>query len=71
MMEERDLYSGTSTSKDEDHHGYERSYDQRVTIDNEKWCIRYGFKTWREVRSIFHMDLQEQVYSKVRDLPQK
>ena len=42
--------------------GYERSYDQRVTIDHGEWCLRYGFKTWREVHSIFHMDLPEQVY---------
>ena len=26
-----------STLKDEDHHGYERSFDQRVTIDHEEW----------------------------------
>ena len=62
MMKERASKSSRSTSKDEDHHGYERSYDQRVTIDHEEWCLWYGFETWREVRSILHMDLPEQVY---------
>ena len=57
MMKERALESGRSTSKDEDHHGYERSYDQRVTIDHER-CIRYG-------------TTRKSVQSKVRDLPQK
>ena len=42
--------------------GYERSYDQRVTVDHGEWCLRYGFNIWREVCSIFHMDLPEQVY---------
>ena len=41
---------------------YGRSYDQRVTIDHGEWCLRYGFETWRDVRSIFHMNLPEQVY---------
>ena len=45
MTEERASESGRSTSKDEDHHGYERSYDQRVTINHEELCIRYGFET--------------------------
>ena len=42
--------------------GYERSYDQRVTIDHGEWCLEYDFETWREVRIVFHMDLQEKVY---------
>ena len=45
MTKERASGSSRSTSKDEDHHGYERSYDQRVTTDHEEWCIRYGFET--------------------------
>ena len=45
IMKERDSESGRSTLKDGDHHGYERIYDQRVTINHEKWCIRYGFET--------------------------
>ena len=39
MTKERASESGRSTSKDKDHHGYERSYDQTVTIDHEEWCI--------------------------------
>ena len=38
------------------------SYERRVTVDHGEWCLRYGFNTWREVCSIFHMDLPEQVY---------
>ena len=38
------------------------SYDQRVIVDHGEWCLWYGFETWREFHSIFHMDLQEQVY---------
>ena len=45
MTEERASESGRSTSKDEDHHGSERNYDQRVTIDHEEWCIQYGYET--------------------------
>ena len=25
--------------------GYERSYDQRVTVDHGELCLRYGFET--------------------------
>ena len=41
---------------------YERSYDQRITVDHGEWCIWYDFETKREIRSILHMDLQGQVY---------
>ena len=36
MTKERASERGRSTSKDEDHHGYERSYDKRVTINHEE-----------------------------------
>ena len=47
---------------DANHSSYGRSYDQRVTVDHEQWCLRYGSETWREVRSILHMDLPEPLY---------
>ena len=47
---------------DIDPSSYGRSYDQRVTVDHEECCLGYDFETSREVHSVFHMDLQEQVY---------
>ena len=41
---------------------YGRRYDKRVTVDHGEWCLGYDSETWREFRSVFHMDLQEQVY---------
>ena len=34
MTEERASESGRSNSKDEDHHGYKRNYDQRITVNH-------------------------------------
>ena len=40
----------------------EEDYDKRVPIDHGEWCLGYGCETWREVCSVFHVDLQDQVY---------
>ena len=37
----------------------EGDYDQRIPIDKEEWCLGCDVETWREVRSVFHMDLQD------------
>ena len=39
-----------------------RIYDQRVPVYHGEGCLGYGSETWREVRSVFDMDLQENVY---------
>ena len=40
----------------------EEDYDQRILVDHGEWCLGYGSETWMEVRSVFHVDLQDQVY---------
>ena len=47
---------------DADPLSYGRSYDHRVPVDHGERCLGYDSKTWREFRSVFHLDLQEQVY---------
>ena len=37
---------------------YLRRKGRRVPVQ-EKWCLGCGIETWREVRSIFHMDLED------------
>ena len=41
-----------------------KKIDEKVPVDHGEWCLGCGSKTWREVCSVFHVDLQDQAWSR-------